>query len=165
MTYIFIFERDASMKRSKKHKWFKRFFAFIIIFILILIGLRNFNQYINKNRIKKLVNNKMDFLNECVEDENYNKIYELKEVKDIRKWSLDKDEIYIDFFCRGYGIVSNSTYIGFYYISDNKPTGFQGYPHELKARGKGWQWNESNGDNWYYTEKIDDYWYYYEAGF
>lgn len=152
------------MENRKKHKWFKRILIFIII-ILIFTGFRNLKWYKNKYEIKKLVNSNRDFLNESVENKNYDKIYELKEVKDIRKWPLDDNEIYIDFYYKGYGIVPASIYIGFYYVSEDKPTGFQGYPHILTPEGKGWEWKEPNGDNWYYTEKIADHWYYYETGF
>ena len=152
------------MGNRKKHKWVKRVFICIIA-ILILLTLRNFNWYRNKYEIKKLVNNNLDFLNECIQSETYDKIYELEKVKDIKKWPLDDNGFYIDFYHHGYGIASNTTYIGFYYVSEDKPTGFQGYPKKLEPKGKGWQWKELNGDNWYYTEKIADHWYYYEAGF
>lgn len=148
------------MKNTKQGKWFKGLLILLII-VLILLGFRNLKWYKNKYEIKKLVNSNLEFLNESIE----NKIYELEEVKDIRKWPLDDNGLYIDFYYKGYGIVSASIYFGFYYVSEDKPTGFQGYPHILTSKGKGWEWKESNGDNWYYTEKIADHWYYYEAGF
>lgn len=149
---------------TKKYKWVKRVFICIMI-ILIIFAIRDLNWYRNKYGIIKLVNNNLDFLNECIENETYDKIYELEKVKDIKKWPLDQNGLYIDFYYQSYGIASNTTYIGFYYVSEDKPTGFQAYPHELELKDKGWQWKESNGDNWYYTEKIADHWYYYEAGF
>ncbi len=152
------------MENPKKYKWVKIFFI-VIIAILILFAYRNLNWYKNKHEIKNLVSNNMDFLNECIENENYDKIYEIKEIENIRKWPLDDNEIYIDFYHHGYGMASNSTYIGFYYVSEDKPTGFQGYSYKLKPKGKGLEWKEPNGDNWYYTEKLADHWYYYEAGF
>lgn len=152
------------MESIRKYKWVKRFFVFILV-ILILFLFRNLKWYKNKYEIKKLVNNNLEFLNKCIENESYDKIYELKEVKNIMKWPLDDNGIYIDFYYSGYGIASNTAYIGFYYVSEDKPTGFQGDPYKLKSKEKGWEWKELNGDNWYYTEKIADYWYYYEAGF
>ncbi|SHE91929.1 hypothetical protein SAMN02745784_02215 [Tissierella praeacuta DSM 18095] len=148
----------------KRSKWTKRFFICILV-ILILFTFRNFTWYRNKYEIKKLVNNNLDFLNECIQNGTYDKIYELEKVKDIKKWPLDDNEFFIDFYYNGYGIASNTTYIGFYYISEDKPIGFQGYPKNLNQRGKGWQWKELSGDNWYYTEKIADHWYYYESDF
>lgn len=155
------------MKRIIKN-FIKLIFIFITILIILISSLRayrNYDIYKNKKDIIKLVQNNLEFLNEYVQNKNYHKIYDLEEVKDIRKWPLDKDEVFIDFLHNGYGIASNTTYIGFYYVSQDKPTGYQGYPDKLIQKGKGWEWKEINGDNWYYTEKIVDHWYYYEAGF
>lgn len=97
------------MERTKIHKWLKRFFIFTLA-IVILFSYRNFKWYKNKHEIKNLVNNNIDFLNESIENENYDKIYEIEEVEDIRKWPLNSNEIYIDFYHHGYGMASNSIY-------------------------------------------------------
>lgn len=155
------------MKKILKN-FIKVIFVFITIILILLYSLsayRNYNLYKDKTNVIKLVNNNLEFLNECVQNKNYDKIYELEEVKDIRKWPLDNNELFINFFHNGYGIASNTTYVGFYYVSEDKPTGYQGYPDKLVEKGKGWEWKEINGDNWYYTEKIADHWYFYKAGF
>ena len=114
--------------------------------------------------IIKLVNNNLEILNECIQNKTYDKIYELEEVKNIREWPLDDNELYIDIFHHGYEIASNTTYIGFYYISNDKPKVWEGSPVKLVPKGKGWKWEQIGGDNWDYTEKINDNWYYYESG-
>lgn len=118
-----------------------------------------------KDKILRLVNNNLNFLNQCVENKDYDKIYKIKEVKRIRRYYVSDDEIYIDFYCYGFGIVPSSVYYGFYYVSDDEPMGFQGVSVKLEPYGDGWKWKEVNGDNAYYTEKIKDHWYYYEASF
>lgn len=151
------------MKR-KKNKFIKVLLIFISI-ILVLIVFRKYNNYRVKNNIIKLVNNNLAFLNASIENDDYEKIYEIEGVEDIREYPLADKEVYIEFFSKGYGIVSSSIYKGFYYVSDDKPRGFQGHSSKLVPEGKGWKWEQAGGDNWDYTEKIADHWYYYEAGF
>ncbi|HEY8362002.1 MAG TPA: hypothetical protein VIK77_03860 [Tissierellaceae bacterium] len=141
-------------------------FTIVLLSILILtITLTRLHWYKEKLEIIKLVNNNLDFLNQCIQNETYDKIYELKKVKQIRKFSLDNDDVYIEFYCTGFGIVPSSVYIGFYYVSNDRPTPYRGDSYELELKGKGWQWKQPSGDNWYYTEKIADHWYFYQAGF
>lgn len=118
------------MKRGIKNfiKLIFIFMAFTCILLFSLKANRNYNLYKDKKDVIKLVQNNQEFLNENIQIKNYHKIYELEEVKDIRKWPLDNNELFIDFFHNGYGIASNTTYIGFYYVSEDKPTGYQGYP-------------------------------------
>jgi len=119
----------------------------------------------NKDKIVKLVNNNREFMNECVEDKDYEKIHEIRGIKKITPYYLSGNELYIDLYCYGSGLVPSSTYHGFYYSSNDEPIGFQAAPVKLESDGYGWKWIESNGDNRYYTEKIADHWYYYEAAF
>lgn len=147
-------------KNSTKNK------IVIIIFICIFaISLFFIFNHSNKDKILRLVNNNLDFLNECVENKTYDKIYEIKKIKSITPYYLSANELYIDFYCYGLGLVPSSTYYGFYYVSNDEPLGFLATPVKLESDGDGWKWRESNGQNWYYTEKISDHWYYYEAGF
>lgn len=150
-----------SNKNRKKYKWIG-----IILICIIVISLFFIFKNSNEDKIVKLVNNNIDFLNKCVENEAYNKIYELKEINKITPYYLSDNELYIDFYCYGFGIVPSSIYYGFYYVSDDKPLGFQAVSVKLESDGEGgWKWRESNSDNRYYTKKIADHWYYYEAGF
>lgn len=112
-----------------------------------------------------MVNINQKFLNQCVENKAYDKIYKIRGIKRIQKYPLDNDGLYIDFYCYGFGLVPSSIYYGFYYVSNDKPSGFQATNVKLEPDGKGWKWKETNGDNWYYTEKISDNWYFYKAGF
>lgn len=145
---------------TKKHKE-----IIIILICIVAISLFFIFKISKEDKIVKLVDDNQEFLNKCVENNMYNKIYEIEEVKDITPYYLKDGEIYIDFYCYGFGIVPSSIYYGFYYVSKDQPLGFQAAPIKLEADGKGWKWEEDNGDNWYYTMKIVDHWYYYKAAF
>ena len=71
----------------------------------------------------------------------------------------------VEFTCWGKGLVPSSTYIGFYYSSNDVPIPFQGVQHNLYQQGKGWAWQQPKSDNHGYTEKITNCWYYFEASF
>ena len=69
-------------------------------------------------------------------------------------------------FCTGsFGLISSTTYKGFYYSEDDEPHGFQDVPVEFVKSGNGWSWAESEGDNIQYTERIAAHWYWYEVKF
>lgn len=140
----------------------------IIIFICLLAIVTSFFGF-KKEKIFFLVYSNKDFLNECVKNNTYKNAYKIVGIKQITSYQLSNNEIYIDFYCTGTGLVPSSVYYGFCYISNDQPLGFQARPVKLKPDGKGWRWEERwenpNGDNWNYIEKITDNWYYYEAGF
>ncbi|HEY8363738.1 MAG TPA: hypothetical protein VIK77_12860, partial [Tissierellaceae bacterium] len=84
------------------YKLFSRVFIFTIVLLFILILIRiliRFYWYKEKLEIMKLVKDNLDFLNQCIQNETYDKIYELKKVKQIRKYRLDNDDVYIEFYC------------------------------------------------------------------
>lgn len=137
----------------------------IICIIAITILLIFIIKDTKKDKIIRLVNKNQEFLNECIENKTYDKIYKINAIKSIAPYSIMDNELYIDFYCYGFGIAPSSTYYGFYYSSNDEPIGFQAAQIELEPDGKGWVWQQPNGDNRYYTEKISDNWYYYEAGF
>lgn len=147
------------MEFRKRKLWI---FLFIVI---ILLTSKKFFSYKDKLIIKRTVTNNLELLNRIVENEDYEEIHNIIGIRDIRSYPLEGDGIYIEFFCKGYGIVSNSVYKGFYYTSSGQPIGFQASQYQLEEKGRAWTWREDKGDNWYYTEKIVDNWYYYEAGF
>lgn len=136
--------------------------AFICIIAISLILIFSTS---HKDRITKLVNKNQAFLNECIENKDYDKIYDMKGIKSITPYSLSDDELYIDFYCYGFGIVSSSIYYGFYYSSNDEPVAYQATQMQLEPDGDGWKWQQLNGDNHYYTEKIANNWYYYKVGF
>ena len=81
---------------------------------------------------------------------------------------IDPDEVVVDFSCGGAGVGSGTSYVGFYYTTDNDMTAVWCAPSSaslLTPSGNGFEWQESNGDNWYYTEHICGNFYYYEASF
>ena len=73
---------------------------------------------------------------------------------------------YIEFYCGGVGIGSNTGYYGFYYSTNNEVNGLWFIDEkELIFNGIGYLYKEKDGDNTYYTEKITDNFYYYEGHF
>lgn len=146
-------------------KFRKRKLLIFLVVVLILLSGRKIFSYKDKLIIKRTVTNNLEFLNRMVENEDYEGFPDITGIRDIKSYPLEGDGLYIEFFCRGYGIVSNSVYKGFYYTRPDQPIGFQASQYQLEEKGRGWIWREDKGDNWYYTEKIADNWYYYEAGF
>ena len=84
-------------------------------------------------------------MNECVENKAYDKIYEINKIKSITPYYLSANELYIDFYCYGLGLVPSSTYYGFYYVSNDEPLGFQSTPPEIGIR---WRWVEMERIQW-----------------
>lgn len=145
----------------------KRAGCLLTIVLLILVSLITISwiRHKNETKIRNLVNNNVKFLNESILLKSYDRIYEIKEIKKITKYSLGEDKVYIDFFYNGVGIVPSGIYYGFYYTSDDKPRGFQNGSEKLEKNKDGWEWRQPNGDNYYITKRITYNWYYYEAGF
>ena len=161
-------EGDVRMEKNKGFGCLKiiAIFIAVVIFIIFLIPkVGQYKRYRDKENIKSLVIDNLEFLNECIENEDYDKIVELAEVKNKQFWKNDSNGIIVEYFYKGYGIASAGLYTGFYYTSADEPIGFQGSTHKLTKAKNGWEWKEPNGDNFDYTEKITDHWYYYKAGF
>ena len=81
---------------------------------------------------------------------------------------IDPDETVVDFSCGGAGVGSGTSYVGFYYTSENDMAAVWCAPSSasaLKPFGSGYEWQEPNGDDRYYTEHICGNFYYYEASF
>lgn len=81
---------------------------------------------------------------------------------------IDADETVVDFSCGGTGVGSGTSYVGFYYTSENDMAAVWCAPSSassLTPSGNGFEWQEANGDNRYYTEHICGNFYYYEASF
>jgi hypothetical protein len=151
------------IKEYKKGKLF--IICFIIFFTVIVLSFIFISHQSNKDKVEKIVTTNQDLLNECIQNKTYDQLYKIKGIKNITPYTKENNELYIDFYCYGFGIVPSSIYYGFYYSSNDKPMGFQAAPVKLDVDGNGWQWQETNGDNYYYTEKITSHWYYYKAGF
>mgnify|MGYP007061432217 CR=1 FL=1 len=159
---------DSSMKKNTIKKWIKRFSIMMIIVISIIFlvpKIVTYRRHLAKENIIDLALENKTLLDESIQNENYENALVLEWIEDTHMWKNDSEELVVEFYSTGYGIVSASIYTGIYYASSDKPIGFQGFADELTWNKKGWEWKEANGDNWYYTEKIADHWYYYEAGF
>ena len=81
---------------------------------------------------------------------------------------IDADKTVVDFSCGGAGVGSGTSYVGFYYTSENDMAAVWCAPSSASAltpSGNGFEWQEPNGDNRYYTEHICGNFYYYEASF
>jgi len=147
----------------------KKIIALILVLLIILLLIPKISFYIissrNKGKIINIVRENFEFLNNSIKKGSYKDALKIKGIKNINLFKTDEGNLYVEYFCRGFGIVPSGVYYGFYYHSVDEPIGFQGESVPLTKDGHGWSWRQSEGDNWYYTEKIADNWYYYEAGF
>lgn len=79
---------------------------------------------------------------------------------------ISAEETVVDFSCGGAGMGSATSYVGFYYTSENDMAAVWCAPYSADALtpcGDGFEWQ--SGDNRYYTEHICGNFYYYEASF
>lgn len=68
----------------------------------------------------------------------------------------------LQFYCGGSGLVTNSTYTGFYYSKDDTPYAMEFDGCDLTETASGvFEWQNEDGSHRFHTEKIKDYWYYY----
>lgn len=83
-------------------------------------------------------------------------------------------EGYVDFYCGGSGMGSQTNYTGFFYTPDDDPLamwrGNQCGTHVMTAEDfvkteEGWEYRESGGDNVYRVCKLADGYYYYYLHF
>ena len=117
----------------------------------------------DKADVFEFVREKEDELLKAIEDGDFSAFENQGFIKDI-----DPDEVVVDFSCGGAGVGSGTSYVGFYYTTDNDMTAVWCAPSSaslLTPSGNGFEWQESNGDNRYYTEHICGNFYYYEASF
>ena len=159
---------DSRMKKSRIKKGIKIFSITMVVIISILYVVPKvvtYRRQLAKEDIIELTLENKTLLDESIQNKNYENVLALEWIEDTHIWKNDSEELVVEFFAKGYGIVPTSIYTGIYYTSLDEPKGFQGYDDKLTWNLKGWEWKEANGDNWYYTEKIADHWYYYEAGF
>lgn len=71
----------------------------------------------------------------------------------------------IEFTTSSSGLVSSSTYRGFYYSINDVPTAYQGGEEQLYPNDEGWWDWYSVGDNGGHTKSIEGNWYVFEAHF
>ena len=117
----------------------------------------------DKNDVFEFVSDNEEELLKAIENGDFSAFENKGFIKDI-----DPDEAVVNFSCGGAGVGSGTSYVGFYYTTDNDMTAVWCAPSSaslLTPSGNGFEWQESNGDNWYYTEHICGNFYYYEASF
>lgn len=139
--------------------------ALCITVLLLIFFAGSYKRYSDKKSIRNLVLNEMEFLNQCIETEAYEKIAELHGVSQLVYRNKEEETVTVEYLCESSGIASSGWYAGFYYSSEDIPLGLQGISRSFIEKGKGWKWQEENGDNYEYIERITDHWYYYESGF
>lgn len=149
---------------KRKSKFVVGSLIVILLFTLINMGPK-IRHYLYKTTIVKIVKDNQEVLNNTIYSKNYKEAHNIKGIKDIDIHTTEQGNLYIDYYCKGVGIVPSGVYYGFFYHGVDEPIGFQGVTNELKKQGKGWHWSQVDGDNYTYVEKIADHWYYYEAGF
>ncbi len=117
----------------------------------------------DKDEVFDFVSENEEELLKAIEAGDYSAFENQGFIKDI-----DPDETVVDFSCGGTGVGSGTSYVGFYYTSENDMAAVWCAPSSasaLKPSGNGYEWQEPNGDNRYYTEHICGNFYYYEASF
>ena len=144
---------------------------YIILISIIMNSSNDNNPYNNYNDISKYVNENYEELEHiAIEYMNGNELDKPQYVKSISVHSPDKlyvnsNNTIVEFHQGGRGLVSSSTYYGFYYSKNDIPASFQNSGGELTEYEKNkWSW-KGVGDNHGSTIKIRDNWYYFEASF
>ena len=130
---------------------------------LFLLLAATSNDSADKDDVFKFVCEEEEALLKAIEDGNFSAFENKGFIQDI-----DADKAVVDFSCGGAGIGSGTSYVGFYYTSDNDMTAVWCAPSSadlLTPLRNGFEWQEQNGDNRYYTEHICGNFYYYEASF
>ena len=117
----------------------------------------------DKDEVFDFVSENEEELLKAIEAGDYSAFENQGFIKDI-----DADETVVDFSCGGAGVGSGTSYVGFYYTSENDMAAVWCAPTfagSLIPCGNGFEWQEPNGDDRYYTEHICGNFYYYEASF
>lgn len=144
---------------------------YIILISIIMNASNDNNPYNNYNDIAKYVNENYEELEHiAIEYINGNEVEKPKYVRSISVHSPNElyvhtDNTIVEFDQGGSGLVSSSTYYGFYYSENDIPAAFQNSSKELTEYEKNkWSWKGTD-DNHGSTIKIRDNWYYFEASF
>ena len=117
----------------------------------------------DKDEVFDFVSENEEELLKAIEAGDYSAFENQGFIKDI-----DPDETVVDFSCGGAGVGSGTSYVGFYYTSENDMAAVWCAPSSASSlipSGNGFEWQEANGDNRYFTEHICGNFYYYEASF
>ena len=144
----------------------------LTIVILSVILWKNFGLFfvvmfddmkaLSKKEIFEIVNENHFEITQAIETDDFENVEKIKGIEEI-----SPEENYIDFYCGGKGIGSETSYYGFYYSKNNVIDDTKGIncPKDavLIPDGKGFSWNETGGDNRFYVEKIIDNYFYYES--
>ena len=152
-------ERCENMKKNISYIVF--IFLLILFMMFILSKCSNMTDSGIKKNIVGLVEENKEILIEAISTGNYEKIYDIKAIKDI---TINDDCVV--FYCKGRGIAPSSQEYGFYYSKNNLPIAiFDGKPiHYFEndvAVGEGREYVD-NSYNSFYTEKIIESFYYYD---
>lgn len=147
------------------------FFTVLVVIISVFSLIKLNNTSDNYDTISKYVNENYQMLEQIANEYiNGSQVKKPKNVSMIEVHS--QDDIYVknnntivEFYTGGKGLVSSSTYYGFYYSKDDIPASFQNSDEELvEYKANKWKWN-GTGDNHGKTIKIRDNWFYFEASF
>lgn len=139
------------------------FLISVIAFVSLVIWFYcELNDNLSKKEIFNLVNKNYAIILEDIKENDFSDSEKIKGIKDI-----SCSESYIDFYCGGRGMGSETSYFGFYYSEKNAIDVKENFDYPkgevLKQDGKGYSWDEVDGDNRFYVEKIMDGFFYYET--
>lgn len=135
----------------------------IVIFLILFCSGCLLRDNLEKENIFEVVQENKKVILQDIKNNNYKQTLKINGIKEINPKTEDG---YIEFYCGGVGIGSNTGYYGFYYSTSNEVNGLWFIDEkELIFNGIGYLYKEKDGDNTYYTEKITDNFYYYEGHF
>lgn len=128
-----------------------------------LLFLRLLNQLNNDEKsydeLKELFDGDCAAINAAVRDGRYEDLTELDWIE-----SATESDGYVDFYCGGSGMGSQTNYTGFFYTPDDDPLAmWRGAftANEFVETEDGWEYTESGGDNVFRVRRLAGGYYYY----
>ena len=136
----------------------------ILLFFFCLIVFLTTDDRAGKDDILSYVEENEDTLMECIQNNDFSPIENVRLIRDIDADRIDSG--FVEFGCGGAGFGPETDYRGFYYSADDDMTEIWCAPRGRAAResGDGYLWKDI-GDNTYYSEHICGHFYYYDAHF
>lgn len=156
------------MKHQKERSRFRFLCLYLLLSVALLIGIwLVFDPPVSESPMDKagmfeIVRNNAETILEDIEKNDFTRTLDLLGSSREEPHVSIADNC-VTFDCYGFGLLSHTSYEGFYYTPEDAP----GWPYgeqgeALKQEGAEWVWYEDHGgDNEYHTEKICDHFWYY----
>ena len=155
-------------------KFQKRLLGLILVFYSLMMLSGCFaNDETSFGSLKKSFLHDYDVINSAVENEQYYSAASLSWIKQV-----DVNDGYVDYYCGGSGMGSQTNYTGFFYTPNddplamwraNDPDLYTMTASDFVETADGWEYRESDhksgGDNYYFVRKLAPCYYYYYLHF